>query len=112
VSAVEEIQAAIDKLTTQKDNSTPGAWARSAAELDQPGFVLSPRTCAGCGGDFPLEELDVELIATLHRTIDAQLGILQEAIFQLSDAPLAHGFHGHEFNIIMALARAINGVTS
>ena len=90
MSAVDEIQAAIDKLTALKSVGVmyPDRYECTVAEWS-----------AACS-----------LIVTLHRTIDAQLHILQETIFQLSGAPESRGFIGNEFNLIMQLVTAINGI--
>ena len=92
MTAVQEIQAAIDKLTELRsvDLMYPDQY---------PGDTDADHKAA-CG-----------LITTLHRTIDAQLHILQETVFQLSGAPEARGFIGNEFNLVMQLVGAINGPT-
>ena len=89
MTPVQEIQAAIDKLTALKSVRVmyPDKYECTVAEWR-----------AACS-----------LITTLHRTIDAQLHILQETIFQLSGAPESRGFIGNEFNLIMQLVTAING---
>ena len=89
MTPVQEIQAAIDKLTALKSVGVmyPDKYECTVAEWR-----------AACS-----------LITTLHRTIDAQLHILQETIFQLSGAPESRGFIGNEFNLIMQLVTAING---
>lgn len=92
MGAVDKIRAAIDKLTAMRsvDLMYPDKYeGDTQADFD-----------AAC-----------RLINTLHRTIDAQLHILQETVFQLSGAPEARGFIGNEFNLIMQLVSAINGVT-
>ena len=89
VTADDEIRAAIEKLTELKSVGVmyPDKYECTVAEWR-----------AACS-----------LITTLHRTIDAQLHILQETIFQLSGAPESRGFIGNEFNLIMQLVTAING---
>ena len=91
MSAVETIQAAIERLETLRDKSTPRPW--TAMEYDSnPGDQGVPIIGGGEIGSMDghltaytmtlgSEEqsvIDAELIVILHRTIDAQLEILQE----------------------------------
>jgi hypothetical protein len=115
VTALEEIQAAVDKLTALKVASQPGTW------IHQP-YGDQNQNGDHCGGDIfdrngeyllmEVPDADGELIVTLHRTIDTQLAILRETLFQLSAAPEARGFIGNEFTLFRRLADAINGATS
>ena len=53
-------------------------------------------------------DADAELIVTLHRTIDAQLEILTDAVVWFNDSCCdEHGLKGSA--PALALARAING---
>jgi hypothetical protein len=70
MTPVEKLQAAIDKLTMLKEQSTP-RWARSHD-------YTAPGELALCFHD--LLDADAELVLTLHRTIDAQLAILRDAV--------------------------------
>ena len=134
MSAVEEIRAAIVKLTELKAESTPGPW-----ELEPPGKYFDPRwddtrimhaanrptdpnydrylfrdgSYAEDSGGLGLA--DAELIVTLHRTIDAQLHILTGTV-TLYPSFVANGtedqwLHAVERAGDLALARAINGGT-
>lgn len=63
---------------------------------------LRERAAHGPRGHLNIE--DVDLIVTLHRTIDAQLSILQEGIYDVQGAGgLSTDWWVHQ------LARAING---
>ena len=115
VSAVEEIQAAIEKLTVLKAESTPGVWrpimtsgehwdirAKYSEEL-----VASITT--NDGSSEARRDADARLIATLHRTIDAQLEILTDAVVWFNDSCCdGHGLKGSA--PALTLARAINGM--
>jgi len=106
MSAVEEIQAAIVKLTEMhnfsNEGSTPRTWKSTplspfiqADVIDSEGDVIAERCYAP----------DAELIVTLHRTIDAQLHILAAGLHGLI---LFSGEMAHDPGAV-ALARAING---
>lgn len=111
MSAIEEIQAAIEKLTGQREQSTPGPWwawhpasGRGNSSVDAPsGDPDNP--------EMPVEgeRADVELIVTLHRTIDAQLAILTATLEMLKsaerDAFDVSDWEGPE----LTLGRAITG---
>lgn len=131
---VERLQAAIEKLERLKGASTPGPWD---AEIDPDEGTLelnggSARTVwqNGIGTragswrstdriidrddlwentDIERAGADADLIVTLHRTIDAQLAILREALFQLEGSPDLAGFIGNELTLFMRLADAILG---
>jgi hypothetical protein len=104
LNAVEEIRAAIDKLTALK-----------SVDLMYP-----DQYDADTDADF---KAACNLIGTLHRTIDAQLSILASALEEIarwvdlegewgweeSDGPVPTG---KSFQGKLDLARAINGVTS
>ena len=92
MSAVETIQAAIEKLEMLRTKSTPRPW--TAMEYDSnPGDRGVPIIGGGEIGSMEghltaytmtlgSEEqsvIDAELIVTLHRTIDAQLALLRAA---------------------------------
>ena len=96
MNAIEEIQAAIEKLTRQRDAATAGVW------VDYGGFI-SGRAGQWVSGDS--RSVDSALIVTLHRTIDAQLAILQLAI---TFAEITHNVYT---DTCVDLARAINGDT-
>jgi hypothetical protein len=86
MTAVEEIRAAIEKLTELKNMSTqPDATGSSDVA-----------TC--------FNRHDAELIVTLHRTIDAQLAILRH-VAEHYRGDLGIGTNRY----VVALARAING---
>jgi hypothetical protein len=142
MTAVEEIQTAIDNLAELKAGSSPGPWelepfgkyfnpnyddARILHAKTRPNeqnydrYVHQDGAHAEDSGGFDLP--DAALIVTLHRTIDAQLGILSSALSDIAawtdpnsdvgwepgDGPTPNG---PSFAAKLALARAINGVTS
>lgn len=116
MTAVEELRAAIVKLTELRDAAHDGPW--SVEEIPETGECRLVREFEFFGPQIEVVAPggmirdDADLIVTLHRTIDAQLAILQEAATQLTDAyggaQLGPEFYGNE----LALARAINGVSS
>lgn len=82
MTPVERLQAAIEKLETLKTESTPGPWsvnvhhnAMHSAEFRAPnpfnGFMLVAAHT---------NDVDPELIVTLHRTIDAQIAVLDNTL--------------------------------
>ena len=101
VTPVQEIRAAIEKLIGLRGDE-PWRLVGGNEWITPIGIGVAP-------DDGGISIDDAELIVTLHRTIDAQLHILQETIFQLSGAPESRGFIGNEFNLIMQLVTAING---
>ena len=87
-TAVETIQAAIEKLEALKAESTPGPWHDWEDDLTNEVDVWHDQEqrshIANCGvAGMPRVEADAQLIVTLHRTIDAQLAILDEAKLQM-----------------------------
>ena len=112
-SAVDEIRSAIQKLTKLRDASTRAPWVAQTAVLHGQHWGIS-------GADFPTitgvahasegrdgygtgsRRVDCDLIVTLHRTIDAQLAILQQRLFFAEHASL------FDDATELALARAIN----
>ena len=90
MSAVEKIQAAIEKL--EGFNAARPVFA-TFKNVDQDAAEWFARA-------------EVKL-AMFHRTIDAQLAILREADFQMSGGTEAAGFIGKEFNLFVRLAEAI-----
>ena len=103
MTAVDEIQAAIEKLNGMRFAGTQGAW------IDRNGFIAGEYGEWVCGDARYLS--DITLLVTLHNTIDAQLEILQDAIeFFNGSCCDDHGLRGSA--PALALARAINRVTS
>lgn len=88
MSAVERLQAAIDKLERQRhDSAGRGAHAWAAhSTTDKPSGHDAAIRGVGFPDDFfdgvadVYDPADAELIVTLHRTIDAQLAILRDGI--------------------------------
>ena len=112
MSAVEEIQEAINELTELKAKSTPGWWWGHLNILG----VTRVKTddnyiVAEVYGDEDEAHCNAELITTLHRTIDAQLAILRVAL-----AAYTH-YSTDEYRALdhdkaaVQLSRAINGGT-
>ena len=99
MTAVQEIQPAIEKLTTLRDEtnySEMNGWLAESVpgapgQIDDPGYA-------------PLT--NDPLIVTLHNTIDAQLAILQGGVTFTRQHPHLHVIE------ILDLARSINGVSS
>lgn len=85
MSAVERLQAAIERLERLKARSAPGWWevdTNAPFSLDLVGIFSE-----GGSGYAVLFDRDAQprretahLIVTLHRTIDVQLAILREAL--------------------------------
>ena len=91
MTAAQEIQAAIDKLTGLRESST---------YIEINGW-LTEGGCSAITND--------PLIVTLHRTIDAQLAILDVAV---AYGELGEGEGSRFIVAAKLLARAINGATS
>lgn len=118
MSPVERLQAAIEKLEQQRAATEPvrsdSEWVVDYEVGETMRFITVLDSHNG-GHDGSIVAADVtsearaQLIVTLHRTIDAQLAILREALFQLEGAPARAGFIGNEFNLFMRLADAILG---
>ena len=98
MSAVEEIQAAIGKLTELRGGGPTWALEGGDEWISPLGIDVAPDD----GGVSPK---DARLIVTLHRTIDAQLAVLTAA---LGDAVGSHDEPG-AFDAALVLASAING---
>ena len=115
MTAVEEIQAAIEKLTAQRDESTPGPWAVDDADkcsvytIDGGATILQPEDWYPRGDNRPAG--NAQLVLTLHRTIDAQLAILREPLAVYEKWNIDGDTELEKFPHAYALARAINGVT-
>jgi len=115
MSALEEIEAAIEKLSALRGD-TPWALAGGGEWINPIGITVAPDD----GGVSPRE---ADLIVTLHRTIDAQLRILKTAIADIvrwTDADSEWGWEPQDgptpkdsaFIAKLDLARAINGTAS
>jgi hypothetical protein len=108
MSAVEEIQAAIDKLTEMRGDSAEW-W------VFEPDPNAIYQTTEDGREDHVLdtvEESDRDLIVTLHRTIDAQLAILADTLNAFSNPiPAFIGYEEQIYHAQLMLARAINGDT-
>lgn len=112
-TAVETIQAAIEKLEALKAESTPGPWHDWEDDLTNEVDVWHDQEqrshIANCGvAGMPRVEADADLIVTLHRTIDAQLAILRHAI---ENQEIAHGWVTVD-NDAVVLAESILGEQS
>lgn len=97
------IQGAIVKLERLKAESVPGPWA-----FDQEGTRRKLRgaegkTVLGCSALLWPDPAEADLIVTLHRTIDAQLAILQHGFLAYS------WWDRHDEPLALALANAILG---
>lgn len=82
MTEVERLEAAIEKLETLKAGSAQGEWqfaadgSESAIYDNDTGYELALIPEMFMAGNFAA---NADLIVTLHRTIDAQLGILRAA---------------------------------
>jgi len=119
VTAVQEIQAAIDELTKLRDAATPGQRGFSADWFDGSrqclvavergmfgDFRSAGRIATFDGPHLARARDDGMLITTLHRTIDAQLVILELAV---AYGELSEGEGSRFITAAKLLARAING---
>lgn len=114
MSRVEEFKAAIDELTGLKEEMTPGPWSLDHRPATDEHFIMrrfeffGPQVEQVASG---LTPDDASLLLTLSRTIDAQLTILRSG---LNWAELDRDGKVPDFaaDNELALARAINGVTS
>lgn len=66
-----EMMLDLTEMKARIKGATPGPWAKSSGQLDLPGFVLSPSTCAGCGEDWPLDAADADFIAHARTDLPA-----------------------------------------
>ena len=117
MTAVQEIQAAIEKLTQILRQSTPGPWCWDSQGIVQ-SFDISVQVGEheheriGVIAAEHVREGDAEVFVTLHRTIDAQLAILRDFMERYEGrgkadwTPVAPGAIN-----ALNLARAINGPT-
>lgn len=131
MSAVEEIEAAIEKLETLKAHSVPGPWKHwpEAGDIEIYTDAPNPRSASSeyivaaqvrprndFGGKIYVDnyEPNAELIVTLHSTIEAQLAILRAALSEIHDtetdptATYSDGRHmsGERMLKVTALGRA------
>ena len=110
MSVTEEIRAAIEKLLALAYSSSDGPWD---AHIESGPAVISAELFDADGAHVIDDGYvaDVELIAVLHRTIDAQFAILRDAVDRFDSACCdRHGLLGSAD--ALALARAITGVTA
>ena len=118
MGALDEIQAAIEKLTKLRDKSSQGWWTI----LDNGDRFIAEEDPDGDGAfEYIITEpvwfnnpVDADLIVALHRTIDAQLAILQGDMRMYADYQRA-GWLDQWVSAVeragdLALARAINGI--
>lgn len=112
MTPLEELQAAHKRLSELREAAFPGPWSRGdRAPAGWGRDDLNTVACENGGGEVTdyIDVTNVDLIVTLHRTIDAQLVILAtamqdyEGIF-VGDCP----YPPH----VLSLARAINGEAS
>ena len=108
---IQEIRAAVDRLTALSKSVPEGEWYEGPTPgVLEAGYPLFTRLINGIPYEAASTEEVVDLIVTLHRTIEAQLSMLQDAIdfFDFSCCE-DHGLRGSA--PALAVARAINGVT-
>jgi hypothetical protein len=105
MSAIEEIEAAIVKLTELHHAAPAGPWGYTD---DGDGYSIQGSDDYGhefCNSfTWSDNSYASDLIVTLHRTIDAQLAILRHVAMHYS-GDLGIGTNRH----VIALAHAING---
>lgn len=114
MSALEEIEAAIEKLEQMRTDAHPAPWGPVRREEHGGGYwahlVLGDAVTLDVDFNDRHDLADANLIVTLHRTIEAQLVILQNLVENLRDFPAARAdYIADLFDDVMALARAING---
>jgi hypothetical protein len=125
-TAVETIQAAIEKLEELKALSTgPNLWMvdrefpAKVLHPDKPGYDWDGQLVADTNTDeigLPTNPADARLIVTLHRTIDAQLAILANGLIVAKHwediLEQVSGTMRTPINHALLLARAILGEES
>lgn len=104
MTPAETIQAAIDKLESQSAVSRTTVIGRWANDEEDSGEVTGSH---GSVGEF-WHVANADLVVTLHRTIDAQLAVLDRG---LSDDETDDQGGWHDSEALM-LARAILGETA
>jgi hypothetical protein len=114
MTAVEEIQTAIENLTELKSMSTQPVesthWVQGADRHQSAREIYTGPVAAGSSDVATcFNRNDAELIVTLHRTVDAQLGILQKMATLIADAYGGAQLGPEFYRTELALARAING---
>lgn len=112
MNAVREIEAAIGALERLKAEVTPGEWFGRTNILGNIRIHADGLIAAEVyGGDGEYEaESNVALIVTLHRTVDAQLAVLEAAIFNIGADRL--GYTHATVAAAIKLARSINGTST
>lgn len=123
MSAVEEIETAMEALTDMRSGGSPGPWSVAHAEngtviewaapdADACRFVavLSDEDGEDFNADPGGPDCDAYLIVTLHCTIDAQLAILNQAL-KYERSSIGTGSAEEFHRTALTLARAINGTT-
>lgn len=122
---LKELQAAHKRLSELRAASSGGLWRYRDDTLAPCGALENANVCVGlfnvaaCGPGEALASEDAavrertsqanaDLIVTLHRTIDAQLALLEDALEKASMTMYNDGHHMID-KIGLQLARAING---
>lgn len=101
---IEIIPQARGRLEQLRDESTQGVWSESGWDGRSTSLVLpGHRRTYGVGGSE-----NVELVVTLHRTIDAQIEVLEyaEELIRFYNGNML----GLPINPAISLAKAIMGV--
>lgn len=113
MSAAAEIQAAIEKLQSLRDHAEDGPWMFLECDAGSERGDLLMGDSHDPVDAYPvisndIHSADAALVATLHRTIDTQLGILD---FARTLVPLKGKTRTEwaSITLALALARAING---
>jgi hypothetical protein len=114
LTPAQRIEAAIERLGRLRADAFPGPWEMltSGVEGGDHWYVMAEdesilSISANDGTDEVYRRPTAGLICTLHATIDAQIGILSEALYQLTDGTNGTGMLGKEHNLIVRLADAI-----
>ncbi|WIA95773.1 hypothetical protein [Curtobacterium sp. MCBA15_004] len=110
MTPLEELQGAHKRLSELRESSdAPGQWVRVAGEYTRWHDVQD-------GDGLFVAEVDrkpaADLIVTLHRTIDAQLAVLDTEIRWNRAHHLLLGANNSAQGLALTLARAINGEAS
>lgn len=117
MTPLEELQAAHKRLSELRAGSSPAPWTAVYIEDDKPLERTVADATMWAISDDTFDLVDADLIVTLHRTIDAQLSMLELGI---AEHTLLAEQWGNEYGEatevdllgIVGLARAINGEAS
>ena len=112
LTAVEEIQAAIDELNQMRDAAPSAPWDYID---DEDGYSIRGGDDYGCefGNSFARSDNPwaSDLIVALHRTIEAQVALLTICLGAFDHFERTNSYPLDEHKAALTLARAINGAS-